>query len=220
MYFLDRFALGGNLADSLADLKGKEAIVICLKEGALLTCVEIAARLNAWIYPLIYEKVADPDDARSYIGAITAEGEFCVNPGTGQSRIDYLQTEFMTVFENSKREAFSKVNGAVRDYGFIPDKHVMNGRDVVLVGDILTSTIELAAVSMLLKPLTPRKIHGVAGNVTIEVSDMFHLASDKISLLDILPAQIFDDDHYFEKPDPYSVPQKRQLAQNIKKFWK
>jgi predicted phosphoribosyltransferase len=220
LYFLDRFALGGALAATLTEAHDQGAIVICLKEGALLTCIEVAASLRAWIYPLVYETIADPDDPHSFIGAVTIDGDFCLSPNVSQMRMDYIQSEFMGVIETSKREAFSRVNRKASEYGSIPDKHVMNGRDVILLGDIMTDTLELAVVAQLLKPLSPKRIFGAAGNVTIDVSDMFHLESDKISFLDILPSHVFDDDHYFEKPDPYSIEQKRQLAQYVTKFWK
>jgi hypothetical protein len=38
-------------------------------------------------------------------------------------------------------------------------------------------------------------------------------------ILDILPTGLFDDNHYFEKPDEYSDEEKKLLALNICNYW-
>src|SRR5674476_1635760 len=57
MNFMDRTALGNTLAHKLLQLRGKGAVILCLQESSLLTCLTMAKQLHAWVYPLIYAPV-------------------------------------------------------------------------------------------------------------------------------------------------------------------
>jgi hypothetical protein len=70
-----------------------------------------------------------------------------------------------------------------------------------------------------MKPIRPASIVGVAGNVTVDVSDRFHMETSSTNILDNLPHGLFDDNHYFEKADEYSEDEKRALATNICNYW-
>lgn len=218
MYFIDRLTLGSSLAKRLPDIRGKEAIIVCLKESALLTCIQMATELRAYIYPLMYEPIPRPDDPTHLLGAITQEGEFCRHPDISIGEMEFIYSEYVNAIEAAKQQAMQRMNRRTADYEVF-DKHVLNGRPVVLVGDIVTNHLELSVAKMLLKPLQPATVYGVIGNTTIDISCAFRLATNTTDVLDILPSIVMDDAHYFEKPDPYSDEEKRQLALNISTYW-
>jgi predicted phosphoribosyltransferase len=218
MYFINRASLGLNLSHKLDELRGQDAIVVCLKESSLLTCVYMGARLRAWIFPLLYKEVMSPADERQVLGAVTQDGEFCLHPDIDKYQLESLNMDFFNVIEDRKRTAMTQLNSETRHYQAPFDRHVMNDRPVILTGDIVTDRMELAIARQLLRPLRPKIIYGVAGNVSVDVSDMFHIETQVTQLLDILPNPL-NDDHYFEQPDPYSLEEKRKLALNISTFW-
>jgi len=76
MNFVDRIALGGKLAQRVKSLNGKDAVILCLQESSLLTCLTMARQLHAWVYPLIYAPVYTSDHARQLLGAYGQEGAF------------------------------------------------------------------------------------------------------------------------------------------------
>lgn len=70
-----------------------------------------------------------------------------------------------------------------------------------------------------MKPLSPAQVYGTVGNVTVDVSDRFHLDTNQSIVLDILPSSIMGEDHYFENQDAYSPEEKQALALNIAHYW-
>ena len=204
------------MAGSLTMVRGTDAIIVCLKSSSLLTCISMATYLRAWIYQLEFEPINNPLDETKILGAVTDEGDFVLHPDVSQFELEDVELEFREMVEDRKREAMSVLN---RRGSKAYDKHVLNGRTVILTGDILFDTLSLAIIEDIMKPIRPQQIIGVAGNVTIDVSDRFHMKTTATNILDILPHSLFDDEHYFEKPDEYSDDEKRALATNICNYW-
>ena len=80
MFYPNRQALGDQLAVKLTQYKDTDSIIFCLKKSSLLSCIELAAHLHAYIYVLQYAEIADPFDITRNLGAITPKGEFVLNP--------------------------------------------------------------------------------------------------------------------------------------------
>jgi predicted phosphoribosyltransferase len=216
MYFPDRLTLGKRLAGGITSIRGTDAIIVCLKNSSLLTCISMAQELRAWIYQLEFETIKNPMDETKILGAVTEEGEFVLSPTISEFELEEIQMEFADILEDRKRDAMGTLNRrGTKSY----DKHVMNGRTVILTGDIMFDSLGIAITKAILKPLTPKNIVGVAGNVTVDVSDAFHMQTAETTILDVLPHGLFDDNHYFEKMDEYSDEEKRALALNIVNYW-
>lgn len=219
MYFSDRATLGEQMAGILSTDRGSDAIIIGLKKSSLMVCITLAVRLRAWIYPLFFETIKNPADPSQILGAVIPSGEFCINPAVGDDFYEYIQQEFFSTLEEMKREAMMQLNGTMREYGEEPDPHVINNRTVILVGDVMMNSLELGVVGELLKPLSPLKVIGTAGNVTVDVSDKFRIETHESHMLDIIPQSFMNEDHYFEKPDAYSDAEKQALIRNIATYW-
>ena len=219
MYFSDRMTLGDKLADSMATLHGKDAILVCLKPSSMMVAVAMAVKLRAWVLPLFYEDIVNPLDPTSLLGALTQKGEFCLNPALTENDYEYVVQEYMGQLEEEKREALSRLNSKINGYYGSSDPYVLNNRPVVLVGDVMFNALSLEVATSLLKPLQPAAVYGVAGNATIDVSDKFRVATNESFILDVLPSSVLGEDHYFENHDAYSEEEKHALATNIAQYW-
>lgn len=219
MYFSDRLALGERLADTLPEIRGTDSIIVCLKESSMMVAIVMAIRLRAWILPLFYEKIPNPMDPSSTLGAMAQSGEFCLQPTISENEYEYIVEEYMAQIEEAKREAMSRLNQAMNDYHGTEDSHVLNNRNVILAGDVMMNPLELEVANIVLKPLTPLAVYGAVGNVTVDVSDRFRLSTNKSSILDILPSSVMGEDHYFESRDAYSDEEKKLFAINIATYW-
>lgn len=216
MYYIDRTDLGKKIALRLANVKSVEPIIICLKESSLCTAIALASELRGWVYPLLSEIIKlDADDR--IIGVVDSEGKYTINPQLSSFELEDIMTEYHSVIEDKKREAYSRLNRSDTSYAKLnPD--VLNGRLVILCADILKDQLQIGAVKTLLKPHRPLDIIGVGGNVDVNAADYLRLTANKTEMLDIM-SSMFDDSHYFEKPDVYTLDQKQKIAMNISQFW-
>ena len=218
MFYPNRQALGDQLAVKLTEYKDTDSIIFCLKKSSLLSCIELAAHLHAYIYILQYSEITDPFDITRNLGAVTNKGEFVLNPDISQSEYEYISSDFMSVIEERKREAFSKIN-AEADPNPNFDPHAFNNRNILLFADILMTSFQIQIALNMLKAYSPTKITGTCGNITAPISDKFNIETDGCTYMDILPNTFFDDDHYFDQPDTYTEEQKISMANNISLYW-
>ena len=218
MFYPSRQALGDQLAMRLTQFKNNESIIFCLKKSSLLSCIELAAHLHAYIYVLQYSEIADPFDITRNLGAITPKGEFVLNPEISQSEFDYISGDFMSIIEERKREAFSEINGE-RDPNPYFDLAAFNNRNVLLFADVLQTSFQIQVALNILKAYTPTTITGVVGNITSAVSDKFLMETDGCVYMDVLQNNFFEDAHYFDQPDNYSEDDKINMANNISLYW-
>ena len=218
MFYPSRQALGDQLAMRLTQFKNNESIIFCLKKSSLLSCIELAAHLHAYIYVLQYAEIADPFDITRNLGAITPKGEFVLNPDISQSEYEYISGDFMSIIEERKREAFSEINGE-RDPNPYFDLAAFNNRNVLLFADVLQTSFQIQVALNILKAYTPTTITGVVGNITSAVSDKFLIETDGCVYMDVLQNNFFEDSHYFDQPDNYSEDDKINMANNISLYW-
>ncbi len=218
MYYPNRQALGDQLATKLGRFRNEDAIVFCLKRSSLLSCIELAAHLHAYVYILQYSTVDDPYDITRELGAIKTDGGFVLNPEISGSEYDYIYSNFMGLVDQRKQEAFSKIN-AEKNLNPNFDPKLFNNRDIIIFADILKTTIQLQVAMEILKPYTPANIYGAFGNITMPVSDKIQLEADGLTYMDILPHTLFDDNHYFDQPDELTEEQKLKMANNINLYW-
>jgi predicted phosphoribosyltransferase len=218
VFYPSRQALGDQLAMRLTQYKNNESIIFCLKKSSLLSCIELAAHLHAYIYVLQYAEIADPFDITRNLGAITPKGEFVLNPDISQSEYEYIASDFMSIIEERKREAFSEINGE-RDPNPYFDLAAFNNRNVLLFADVLQTSFQIQVALNILKAYTPTVITGVVGNITSAVSDKFLIDTDGVTYMDVLQNNFFEDSHYFDQPDNYSEDDKINMANNISLYW-
>lgn len=216
MYFVNRIELGQSLAEKVQYFKAQDAIVLCLNENALSTGIGLASSLRAWVYPLLTEPVIIPGDPR-IIGLINQEGQMCYNPGLSLYEREDLEMEYAGIIQDASREAFSRLNRQANSLGFL-NTEILRGRTIILCADIIRDQLQIAAAFELLKPILTKGVVSVAGNVMTDAADALQVATQKSDFMDVMTS-MFDDDHYFEQPESYSIEERRQLAINITRYW-
>ena len=218
MYYPNRQVLGDQLAEKLTQFKNTDSIIFCLKKSSLISCIELAAHLHAYIYILQYAEIPDPFDVTRTLGAITQKGDFVLNPVISRAEYDYIAMDFLSVIEERKRDAFSQIN-AQADPNPNFNMEAFNNRNILLFADILSTQFQIEVALRILKSYKPAPITGVCGNITSEISDKFNIETDGVTYMDILPNTFFDDEHYFEQPDSFTEEQKIKMANNISLYW-
>ena len=202
MYYPNRQVLGDQLAEKLTQFKNTDSIIFCLKKSSLISCIELAAHLHAYIYILQYAEIPDPFDV-----TVISRAEY-----------DYIAMDFLSVIEERKRDAFSQIN-AQTDPNPNFNMEAFNNRNILLFADILSTQFQIEVALHILKSYKPALITGVCGNITSEISDKFNIETDGVTYMDILPNTFFDDEHYFEQPDSFTEEQKIKMANNISLYW-
>ncbi|MBO4855116.1 hypothetical protein J5500_01760 [Candidatus Saccharibacteria bacterium] len=218
MFYPNRQVLGDQLAEKLTQFKDTDSIIFCLKKSSLVSCIELAAHLHAYIYILQYAEIQDPFDLTRTLGAITQKGDFVLNPAISRAEYEYIAMDFMSVIEERKRDAFSQIN-SMTDPNPNFDMNAFNNRNILLFSDILSTQIQIEVALHILKSYQPALITGVCGNITSEISDKFNIETDGVTYMDVLPNTFFEDDHYFDQPDSFTEEQKIKMANNISLYW-
>jgi len=224
MNFIDRTSLGDTFAQRLERFHGKDAVIVCLQESSLLTCLTAASQIRAWVFPLLYEPVYTPDHAHRLLGAFDQDGNFCAVsdsfalPETPAHK-KKVTSETGKIIQKQKTEAMKAIEKRTAGYGLAPDKQLLNGRDVILMGDILTTPLPLIVAQQVLKGATPTSLTAMIGNATAEVAELVRMSAGETDILDVLSGIHFDDDHYFEHTDTYTPEQKQTLTQHIAAYW-
>lgn len=219
MYFNDRVTLGKTLARELQDLRGKDAVILCLKESSLLTCLTMAMELRAWVYPLLFVPVYTQDNAHVMLGAIDEEGVFCSHPAAPLNETEQLPPEALSDVEGQRQTAMATIQESRHKYEMELNKMQMNGRDLIIAGDIVTSTLPLAVAQQFLGNITPKSLAVAIGNATPAVAEQVRITADKTTVLDVISGVTSDDDRYFQHPDSYTPEQKFTITQHIATYW-
>lgn len=219
MLFNDRTALGKKLAARLQQYRGKDAVVLCLKDRSLLTSVVVAADLRAWVYPLLSVPVYSQDLTRQLYGAYDQDGIFCINPEIAEQRVEDFSPEVRSYIESQRTAAIYQITDQAAKFEMTFTKEVMHGRDVIIVGDIVDSAMPLALASQLLSSIRPKSISVALGNTTPQGGELARLLSDEPVIFDVISGVVLDDEHYFEHGDIYDEQQKYALTQHISSYW-
>lgn len=225
MNFIDRIALGNRLAQQVIHLRGKDAVIVCLQESSLMTCLTMARELRAWIYPLIYVPLYSPDKAHRLLGALDAEGEFFAVPEAEKDSDEddqsdnRLAAETQKLVHKQRPQALKALKDRLTAYGLRLDKHQLDGRDVILAGDVITGLLTFAAAQRLLNGAVPKSVTAVVGNATPEVAEQIRLSAGKSEIMDILSGIYHDENYYFERTDTYTDEQKHTITRHIAAYW-
>lgn len=226
MNFTDRTMLGTMLASKLQQFRGKDAIILCLQESSLLTCLTMASELRAWVYPLIYVPVYTPDHSHRLLGAFDPDGEFCplrTDPASAlevsPKNTDVLKDTLKGVLKSKRKGAMKSIDTMTASYGMKLDKHHLDGRDVILAADVIISPLPLLVAQQFLKSVAPKSLTAVAGNATPETAQLLRISASKTEILDILSGIVSDENHYFNHISTHTSEQRHELTQRIAAYW-
>ena len=209
--------LGDQLAERLNTFRNNNSVILCLDRNALSACIEMAVGLHAWIFVIYHEVIPDPYATGRTLGTLIETGEFVINPVISLTEYEYIYSEFSSQIEQTKREAMSRLNRSSQINSI--ERSFINDKGVLLMDDIFRDEMGIAIAKALLKPLSPSHIEGAAGNIMPEPSTKLYMETQGTTYMDVLPADLFDDDHYYEQPDSYTDEQKMEFLKNISTYW-
>lgn len=218
MNFTDRTSLGNTFARKLQKLRGKDAVVLCLQENSLLTCLTMASLLRAWVYPLIYAPVYTSDHAHKLLGAFDQDGEFCPLYYGPADEFE-MTSEMSAAVKDQRVAALKSMRAQTASFGMQLDKQRLNGRNVILAADIIASPLPVLVAQRFLHNLSPKSLTAIAGNATPEAARLFRMSAAHTDILDVVSGNFADDSHYFEYADTYTPKQKQTLTQHIAAYW-
>lgn len=104
MYFKNRVDAGRQLAEKLADLKLRGAVIYALPRGGVVVASEIAKALHLPLDLIITRKIGHPNQAEYAIGAVSENGQTIINE-QATSKVDkkYLEDEIKAQILEAKR---------------------------------------------------------------------------------------------------------------------
>lgn len=222
MNFTDRSSLGDMLARRLQRLRGKDAVILCLQENSLLTCLTMASQLRAWVYPLIYAPVYTPDDAHRVLGAFDQDGVFCPLPevlNDDPLAEPEVPAEVTKIVDKQRPAALKTMRTETANYGMLLDKHRLDGRYVILAADIITNPLPVLVAQKFLEDVRPKGLSAAVGNATTETANLLRMSAAQTDILDILSGRLPDESQYFEQADTYTAKQKHTLTRHIAAYW-
>jgi predicted phosphoribosyltransferase len=218
MNFTSRTVLGDDLTRRLENFRGKGAIIACLTEGSLLTCLTVARKIHAWVYPLLYAPVHSQRGKHELLGAYDADGNFCPDPDGPAAESD-IPPVLAKEIKAARPDAMEAIQIKRTAYGMQLDKHKLDGRDVILVADVLTSELPLLIASQYFASVTPKSLTAVYANVVQDAVPLARMSAADVTILDVLSGVVLDEERYFEHPDAYDLAQKQSLTKHIAAYW-
>jgi len=152
--FRDRREAGEKLAERLGDYKGRrDALVIALPRGGVVTGHEIAVRLDLPLDVIIIRKIGFPGQPEFAIGAVAETGEVVLSDevisayGVEEAYIRQEVEDQKKVIE--KRKALYREGKEITG---------LAGRTVILVDDGVATGSTIKAAIAALKKLKPKKL--------------------------------------------------------------
>jgi putative phosphoribosyl transferase len=144
-YFSDRVDAGERLAESLADYKGKNAIVLAIPRGGVVVGYEISKALNLPLDLIIPHKIGAPNNPELAIGAVTEDGTTILD----KTLISYMDVPEFFIREETERQKI-EIQRRLKMYRQNEPYPNLNGRDVIIVDDGIAtgSTMKAALASV------------------------------------------------------------------------
>jgi predicted phosphoribosyltransferase len=143
--FRNRVDAARRLASALADLAGKDAIVLAIPRGGVVLGFEVARALGVPLDVIIPRKIGAPDNPELAIGAMTEDGTVILD----QSLVNYLGVSEDYIKEESRRQRL-EIERRLKLYRGNASYPNLKNRDVILVDDGIAtgSTMKAALASV------------------------------------------------------------------------
>lgn len=215
-YFKNRSEAGRLLAEKMDGYKNKNCAVVSLSEGGVLVGAEIAKQLHASLYMLATEDITLPRESEA-IATMTSAGTFTYNSNLSAGELEELTTDYRTVIDQERMEAFQHLNRIVGKDGAIK-KELLKRHNVIVVSDGLQSGLSLDVAADFLKPIALDKLVVATPIASVPAVDKMHVLADEIFCLGIIHNYLSTNHYYDENqiPDHQTVV---EIMQNIVLNW-
>ncbi|MFW6125760.1 MAG: phosphoribosyltransferase [Chloroflexota bacterium] len=140
--FQDRRHAGGALADALAHLRGRRAVVLGVPRGGVVVAQEMARKLDADLDVMLAHKLSAPGHRELAIGAVGENGSLLID----NDLVDRLGVSSSYLEEEQERQR-STMRHRTEIFRQVLPKVALEGRDVVVTDDgVATGATVLAAL--------------------------------------------------------------------------
>lgn len=152
--FKDRFNAGQRLAKKLLPLKSKHPVVLALPRGGVPVAFEVAKVLNVPLDTLVTQKISDPDNPETGVGAISDGEVIMVN--NKMLKYNRLKKEDLVL---SIEKAAREIEQMMYEYQSGKFSKGFSSRTVILVDDgLITGLLARAAIESIIIKYKPQKI--------------------------------------------------------------
>lgn len=215
IYFKNRLEAGAKLLESLGKIKKNPATIIALNTDSISLGAQISSTLQSPLQLYLASEIEVPGGL--IIGSVNSSGGFSYSSGISKPDAEYWATEYNGYVEETKRSTLSSINRELGSSEVIR-KDLIKGRDVILVTDVMESTIETASIIESIKPLSYKKIF-VATPIIMSniVSDIKEMVDDAffIGQIDFF----YGKDHYYEDNTVYERTKGIQIVSQALGMW-
>jgi len=153
MIFKDRVDAGRKLADALADLAGKDGVVLAIPRGGVVVGAEVAIKLGLELDLIIPRKIGAPHNPEVAIGAVTQNGT------------TILDRRLIEIIGVGKGDLEEKINYEIEEirrrislYKDVEEKQSYEGRQLIVVDDGVATGYTMVAALRSARNLRPREL--------------------------------------------------------------
>jgi putative phosphoribosyl transferase len=215
-YFKDRTEAGQLLADQMVQHAKQNCAVLSLSEGGLVVGAEVARRLHTSLFLLATESLTLPRETVP-IATMSSAGTFTYNNMIPAGELEAINSEFHTVIDQQRLEAFQKLNRIVSKDGPI-DKNLLKRHTVIIVSDGFVNGLSLDVAADFLKPIEVARVVVATPLSTASAVDRMHILADEIACLDVIDGS-FPLEHYYETNELPDHDTLVDLMQNVSLNW-
>lgn len=177
MQFKNRYEAGKKLAEALAPLINKEAVVYALPRGGVVLGYEIAKALKLPLDIIVTRKIGHPTQPEYAICAVAEDGHQLCDE-TEQAAVDKAW------FNQAKKEQQAEAKRRRITYRLGLKIPIVAGKTAILVDDGIATGLTIRLAIDELKHLKPKKIIVAVPVAPADVAKQIEAAADKLVVLD------------------------------------
>jgi putative phosphoribosyl transferase len=177
--FIDRKQAGGELADRLGFLAGREDLVVVgLAPGGVPVAAELANALDASLETMVVRPLIVPGPSEMAVGAVTSGGTRSVDMAAVERlNVPRWAPDYLAPAE---QEEAARIENLIRDH---PAPCDLRGRTVILVDDGLSSRAQLVAAAVEAIVQVPKKVIVASPVLATPVAEELHSLGAEVDCL-------------------------------------
>ncbi|MCR4392901.1 MAG: phosphoribosyltransferase family protein [Dehalococcoidales bacterium] len=200
--FRDREQAGRLLAEELADLKGKGAVVLGIPRGGIIVAREIARSLDADLDIVLARKLGAPGQPELAMGSVAENGEVFLNPEV----VDTLGVDSRYIDLETERQ-MKEIRRRSQLIRSVLPKTPISGRTVIVTDDGVATGATMQAALWAIRQENPAKL--IAAIPVASEEALIRLSADADEVICLRRPYFFyavgQFYHYFSQVDDAEV---------------